>query len=51
MGIIAGAHDPSGPSGHLPFAVSAKGRNFDYNVGRTSSTSKHSMTSPTLMSS
>ncbi len=27
MSIGVAAHDPSGPSGHLPFADSAKGRN------------------------
>jgi hypothetical protein len=26
MSVRTGAHDPSGPSGHLPFADSAKGR-------------------------
>jgi hypothetical protein len=26
MSITNGAHDPSGPSGHLPFAEPAKGR-------------------------
>jgi hypothetical protein len=26
MSISAVAHDPSGPTGHLPFADSAKGR-------------------------
>ena len=49
---VFGAHDPSARyAGTSPARNPRRGGSFYYKVDWTSSTSKHSITSPTLMSS